>query len=365
MKNRLEEAAYNIFFEIWPILIPVFLLAVGLLPQHSEAAEASIITADAIPKTAPTAERWGFSYENDVFIPGGRDQDYTYGISFSYTKASLLSSASHAPLDTINKILPLTDKAHNGGIEVGFYGFTPEDIEHQGPNHNDRPFSSLVYLNTSTEQLSRNKTSVIRTQLTYGILGLNLVGRVQSKTHELINGDTPNGWQHQVSNGGEPTLRYALSRQSLINQNRGRTEWRQTQAVSVGYITEASWGLSFRTGRLNSQWHTFSPELASYAESSANIHKSCNEWFFWGGISVKARAYNVFLQGQFKNSEVTYGGSELNHLILEGWLGFTKVFSNGYYASYGIRGHSSEVKAGQGNRSVLWGGLLIGKRIQT
>ena len=335
----------------------------ALLSLSLHAQEAPIATPSALPSNSQNSERWGFSYENDLFVPGGRDQDYTYGISVSHSKASLLTAATHAPLDALNRFFRVAEKGHSGGIEAGFYGFTPEDITQTAATHGDRPFSSLVYLSTSAVQLNAPRNTVVRSQLTYGILGLSLVGQVQTKTHEILNGDTPNGWNHQISEGGEPTLRYSVSRQRLLNNNVTHTEWRQTQAISVGYITEASWGLSFRSGNLNSQWHTFNPELASYAESSANIHKSCNEWFFWGGVSVKARAYNVFLQGQFKNSAVTYGSNELNHIIIEGWLGFTKAFSNGYYASYGLRGHTSEVKAGAGDRSVLWGGLLMGKRL--
>ena len=342
----------------------ITLLLTAWLPLFALAQEANINTPSSLPSATQNAERWGFSYENDLFVPGGRDQDYTYGISLSYSKASLLAAASHTPLDHLNRLFHVTEKGHNGGIEVGFYGFTPEDITQPSPTPGDRPFSSLVYLSTSAVQLNNHRDTVIRSQLTYGILGLGLVGQVQTKTHELINGDIPKGWDNQISEGGEPTLRYSVSRQKLLNSTITHTEWRQTQTISIGYITEASWGLSFRTGNLNSQWHTFNPELASYAESSANIHKSCNEWFFWGGVSVKARAYNVFLQGQFKSSAVTYSSDELNHLIVEGWLGFTKAFANGYYASYGLRGHTSEVKTGVGNRSVLWGGFLVGKRLE-
>ncbi|WP_082378751.1 lipid A deacylase LpxR family protein [Marinagarivorans algicola] len=338
-----------------------------VLSHTAQAQEARIATPEALPTQMPTdTARWGFTYENDLFVPIGRDQDYTYGLSFSYAKPSLLKRNSHTPLAWFNRQVGLdgaNKKGDCGGVEFGLYGFTPENITQSAPNHDDRPFASLVYMSTNMQKMSADGRGLLRTQLTYGILGLQAVGQVQRTTHDILNGDTPGGWDHQISSGSEPTLRYLVSRQRLLKVGTPNTEFRQTQTASVGYITEASWGLSFRTGKINSQWQTFSPEIASYAESSASINRSHSEWFFWGGATVKARAYNVFLQGQFRDSVVTYGGSELHHVIVEGWLGFTKAFASGYYVSYSVRGHSSEVKDGNGDRAVVWGGLLVGKRV--
>jgi hypothetical protein len=86
-----------------------------------------------------------------------------------------------------------------------------------------------------------------------------------------------------------------------------------------------------------------------------------SEHYFWTGISLKARAYNAFLQGQFKDSEVTYDSDELNHGIVEAWVGYTVALAEGYSFTYSIRGHTSELKQGVGDRNVLWGGLQITK----
>ena len=44
-------------------------------------------------------------------------------------------------------------------------------------------------------------------------------------------------------------------------------------------------------------------------------------------------------------------------------LGYTLTFSDGYSISYAVRGHTSELKQGNGNRTVVWGGLLLSKTI--
>ena len=74
-----------------------------------------------------------------------------------------------------------------------------------------------------------------------------------------------------------------------------------------------------------------------------------------------ARGYNVFLQGQFRDSEVTYDSDQLNHMIVEAWLGYTQSFASGWRLSYVLRGHTSEVREGAADRNLLWGGLIIAR----
>lgn len=344
----------------WGRIIRVLVVSVAAMAPWVFAEEGRIWQGEPAAKIG---ERWAFAYENDFLVPGTRDQDYTYGLSLSLAKNELVAAQSHSPLIMIDRLLGSKGKAYCGGIEFGLYGFTPEDIESDVLNIRDRPFASLVYISTSIEHHNAEQTEVRRSQITYGILGLGWVGQLQEATHALLDGDKPKGWDQQVAEGGEFTLRYNWSRQRLLNAGNSRTEWRLTQQVSLGYITETSLGVSFRSGQLNSVWHNFSPELASYAEASANTQRSREEWFFWGGAAVKARAYNAFLQGQFRHSAHTFDGGDLNHWIGEAWFGITRAWNNGIYASYGVRGHTSEVKSGVANRNVIWGGLLLGKRV--
>jgi len=48
-------------------------------------------------------------------------------------------------------------------------------------------------------------------------------------------------------------------------------------------------------------------------------------------------------------------------LVADAWLGVTKQFDTGWRLSYLLRGQSSEVKVGNADRSVVWGGLIISK----
>lgn len=318
----------------------------------------------------PTSS-WAFAFDNDVLVPGHRDQDYTYGLNFTQTGANAHAAnlALNKPLIAIDKWIGF-DHASLGtqesfSREIGAFGFTPEDITVREANTNDRPYASLVYLSSSREQVDLVDNVAWKSTLTVGLLGLGLVGELQNIAHQGTNGKEAQGWDNQISEGGELTGRYVIARQKYFDSLSENVEVKSTVQASVGYLTEASWSLSMRTGRIHSPWSSFNPELASYGEKSSysSNAKSVSERYFWAGVAVKARAYNAFLQGQFRDSAVSYEHSELNPLLVEAWAGYTFAFKQGYRISYVLRGHSSEIQKGAGDRNLLWGGIIIARSI--
>lgn len=320
--------------------------------------------------TKPTSS-WAFAFDNDVLVPGHRDQDYTYGLNFTQTGASArtASLALNKPLVAIDGWIGFEHASlstqETFSREIGAFGFTPEDITVSGANINDRPYASLVYLSSSREQVDLVDNVAWKSTLTVGVLGLGLVGELQNIAHQGTNGKTAQGWDNQISEGGELTGRYVIARQKYFDSFSENIEVKSTVQASVGYLTEASWSLSMRTGRIHSPWSSFNPELASYGEKSSysSNAKSVNERYFWAGVAVKARAYNAFLQGQFRESAVTYEHHQLNPLLVEAWAGYTFAFKQGYRVSYVLRGHSSEIEEGAGDRNLLWGGIIIARSI--
>jgi hypothetical protein len=79
-------------------------------------------------------------------------------------------------------------------------------------------------------------------------------------------------------------------------------------------------------------------------------------------VKLRARLYNSFLQGQFRDSDVTYSSSELNHLLLEAWVGVTTVLENDLSVSYTIRHQTEELETGRGARGFTWGSLSVTQR---
>ncbi|PUA29437.1 MAG: hypothetical protein B0W54_02290 [Cellvibrio sp. 79] len=314
---------------------------------------------------------WALAFDNDVLVPGGRDQDYTYGINFTQTgdDARTAFISLNKPLIGLDKWLGNEHKSlglqETFSREIGAFGFTPEDISIYRANPNDRPYASLIYLSSSREQIDLVDNIAWKSTLTIGALGLGLVGGLQDLVHEVTSSEKPQGWDNQISEGGELTGRYVLARQKYLDNTSDNTEVKSTVQASVGYLTEASWSLSFRSGRIHSPWSSFNPELASYGEKSSysSNAKPVNERYFWAGIALKARAYNALVQGQFRASPVTYDHGELNPVLVEAWAGYTFAFKHGYRVSYVLRGHSSEIKKGAGDRNLLWGGIVVARSL--
>jgi hypothetical protein len=358
-------------------LLPGLLLAaagLSLLVSGTALAERDeYADLNAPPKTKNTytdIASWSIAFDNDIFVPGGRDQDYTYGINLTYAgpQAENLWASLHRSLDWINLKLDFDGIGGPGlgasKIEYGLFGFTPEDISLAAANPNDRPYASLVYVSATRETYYPAGKVSWQSTLTVGLLGLSLVGDMQNLVHSAYDGNRAQGWGKQISDGGEPTARYSLARQSLLYRNDSGIEVKSTWQASVGYITEAAWSLSLRAGKIHTPWVSFNPELTSYAEKSVpNSGARVSERYFWTGLSFRYRAYNAFLEGQFRDSAVTWDSDDINHAIVEAWLGYTVAFNNGYSITYSLRGHTSELKHGDADRSVVWGGILISRTI--
>lgn len=362
--------------QLFEILRPALLLAVTvtlLLASRTALAERDeYADLNAPPASSKLVDisSWSIAFDNDVLVPGSRDQDYTYGINFTYAgkQAENQWASLHDSLDWINLKLDLEGFTGSGiaasKIEYGMFGFTPEDISLAFANPDDRPYTSLIYVSSTRESFYPALNVSWQSSLTVGVLGLALVGDVQNLVHSIYNGNRAQGWDNQISDGGEPTARYSLARQALLFKLDPGFEIKSTWQASVGYITETSWSLGLRAGKIHTPWVSFNPELTNYAEKSVpNSLAAISERYFWAGMSLKYRAYNAFLEGQLRDSAVTYERDEINRGIVEAWLGYTVVLSNGYSFTYSLRGHTSELKRGIADRNVIWGGILISRGI--
>ena len=335
--------------------------------QNINAADAETSSLKTQSDSRRSSNSWAFAFDNDLFVPGHRDQDYTYGLNFTQTGDSTRNArlSLNAPLIAMDDLIGFTHKSistrETFSREVGAFGFTPEDITVSEANPNDRPYASLIYLSSSREQVDLVENVAWKSTLTLGALGLGLVGELQNLVHQGTNGKEAQGWSNQISDGGELTGRYVIARQQYFDGPSENVEIKSTVQASVGYLTEASWSWNLRAGKIHSPWSSFNPELASYGEKSSysSTAKPINEHYFWAGVALKARAYNAFLQGQFRNSEVTYNHDQLNAFLVEAWAGYTFSFKQGYRISYVLRGHSSEINEGAGDRNLLWGGIII------
>lgn len=311
------------------------------------------------------------STDNDLFAPTQTDQDYTAGVAITYSSNSeafnnSLVSRAVGAIDRglIGRFGLLPNQPQNTSVEFGVYGFTPEEIAAKDIDRDDRPYSSLVYLSTSRSYQAAHGASGWTTSLTVGALGLNLFENGQNAIHKAIGSDKARGWDHQISEGGEPTLRYSAAYHQYLDASEPDSKFKVTYFGSVGYLTEFGAALVFRGGLISSPDNRFNPELMAYGERATGVSASGGrENYFWGGMSVKARAYNAYLQGQFRDSDHELSASELNVLLAEVWGGYTHTLWDGMELSYVLRVQSSEIKSGTGDRTLAWGGLVLSKRL--
>lgn len=324
-------------------------------------------------KEEPYDSGWAFYFDNDALAPGRKDRDYTGG--FSLTLAGRRTTEAWYSIDGLragaDRLLGLD--AHHAGTtitrhsaEVGLTIFTPASLSDAEKQVGDRPYASLVYLASTGVHVQPERDVAFFSTLTLGVLGAPIVGNAQAAFHDALGGSAePVGWEKQISDGGEPTARYSFARveRSWAGTLAGASgETTTTWYASAGYLTELSYGVATRIGELSTPWWSYNPQITQYAEKSVPVVASeggGRERYFWGGFNLKARLYNAFLQGQFRNSEVTFSTDELRPFIVEAWAGYTFASAQGWRVSYVLRAQSSEVRDGPADRTQIWGGVVL------
>ena len=352
-------------------------------PAKAPMLVASLLEDEKRPNSTPlpgiqgplAPSSWAFYTDNDVLLPTASDRDYTGGVSLTYSSPEPTTHvlSMDGILAKVNNIFGLEETADTlFSYEVGMTAFTPDDIEAVEPLQDDRPYASLVYSSNTRQYIRPLQRSSIISSLTIGVLGLDIVGKVQNSIHKQLGAKEARGWDNQISNGGELTFRYSVSKQNIHQSSYtvggNNYEIKTSRKLNVGYLSDVSWSVSGRMGHLRAPWWTFNPQTTEYAEKTApltdtNTVRTQKEFYVWAGMSLHLRAYNALLQGQFKDSVVTYHSDELNRLIGEAWVGVTKEFESGIRFSYFVRGQTEEIKTGKGSRNLVWGGIIVSQTL--
>jgi hypothetical protein len=305
--------------------------------------------------------------DNDLFAGRDRDRDYTGGFAVSISgeaaRDGLLSlDPALAAIDGWTDAPTKNANVHHAR-QLGLMVFTPGDTLARRPVTGDRPYASLIFVaNGRTYVDDRDAWS---SNLTLGVLGLSFASQVHNFVHDAMGTERPRGYDYQISAGGEPTARYTLARHRLwIADPSGSLDVKTTVQGSIGYLTEGSAAISMRVGRFNTSWWSFAPELTDYVApplpaESAQSRSGPGELYFFAGARIKARAYNAFLQGQFRDSAVTYSWDEIEPLVAQAWVGVvTQVFEQ-TQLSYTLNYQSGELREGEGAQSLFWGGVQL------
>lgn len=317
---------------------------------------------------------WLLNLDNDILAE--RDRDYTGGIALTLsgsraTKYLFSLEGVRNWLDDlfgINRLYTKHPHFQLHSVQYGAMLFTPGDITDPAPIFDDRPYGSLFYLsNTALTVAPANDTAWLST-LTFGFLGLNAAEYVQEAIHAVTDSDVANGWDNQISSGGEPTLMYTLSAQHNhfgADRTSSRHELKTAYEANAGFSTDVNASLSWRWGRINTPWWSFNPQHSDYIQLGAPVvagskQADKGELYVWAGTTVKYRFYSSLLQGQFRDSIVKFSSDELEKLLAQLWLGATWEFASNIRGSFFYRVSSKEFK-GPNAHYPVWAGLVISR----
>lgn len=360
--------------------LPVLLLAAAVLLMAGAARaqdDGQAKNGANAPMIAePQSTGWSLYIDNDILTPRPRDRDYTGGLSATLAghRAATWPVSVDALLGRIDKAFGLPPESHEAGIyqmhslQLGMAAFTPGNILINSVTPGDRPYAALVYLANSRLTLDeKNPDTAALTTLTFGVLGLSLVPGAQRIFHRATRSYTPEAWGHQISDGGEPTLRYSYVREHLLasgENDHARYEIKPSFEAAAGFITDASVALSARWGRITTPWWSFSPDRTEYfSQPSAGLAReqvrSGRELYAFVGGKLKVRPYNVFLQGQFLRSDLTYEPDDIRPVMAEAWLGVTGQLSRNDWLSWELRYQTSELRVEPGDRPLVWGRIFL------
>jgi len=303
--------------------------------------------------------------DNDLFAGRNLDRDYTGGmaITLSGTAARDGLLSLDPVLTRIDDLFPSSPAASvRHARQIGLIAFTPNDIITDEAQQADRPYASLLFASNGRVRVDADDRGAWSSSLTVGVLGLHLSESLHNAVHRVVGSEQPQGYEHQISAGGEPTARYMIARHNLWYADpTGRVDVKTTVQGSVGFLTETSAAVSLRVGRFDTPWWSFAPELTDYIAAPTPVESlgAQREVYFFAGARVTARAYNAFLQGQFRDSDVRYSYSEIEPIVAQAWIGVvTQLFTN-TELSYALHYQTAELREGKAARDAFWGGVQL------
>lgn len=303
----------------------------------------------------------GIYLDQDLFVPFyNEDRDYTMGVAVEFFWAK---EKGLYPLDNLvrqaGEWLGINDNKNDivYSFMLGATGFTPDNLSDTQPIYDDRPYSSLVYL--SNKRVQADNKNAVAAELLLGLIGTNLGREAQSFIHSTwrsVAGTAepvePRGWSHQISDGGELTMRLRLANSRLQYSRPGIFDVATTLGLSFGFQTNASVAVAFRFGEIKSQFWSlpYDPvNRGSFVPAGPQ-----NEWYLWTAFRAHAVVYDALLQGQFRTSKVRYTSDQLEPYVYDSAAGLTLGFKDSQL-TFAANVKSSDLK--HTSRRQIWGSI--------
>jgi len=327
----------------------------------------------------PWSSGWSLYVDNDGLLPRGRDEAYTGGVALTLSGRRVTRSpwTPYPLLRTINRWTGIEGLGMSGrhvvrnSVHLGGAAFTPKDVDSRAPVPGDRPYASLLFVSSTRRVVALDDRTGYQSSLALGMLGTNIVPAVANAVHEATGHVEVRGWDNQIADAGEPTANYVLQRYDTIVLHRqpGGGDYQVQTSVggSVGFATHLSAGIGVRWGQFDSPWWAFTPDFAEYISLGTPLSgrlgsvPAGTDYFVWGGIDARYVLYNALLEGQFRESALTYDRDELRSGLLELGLGVTVGdAASGTYLTLALRARTRELRSGDAD-APLWAGIVVSR----
>jgi len=330
---------------------------------------ASIFITVPLVVDAATDRDWGIGLyvDQDLAFPFlNEDRDYTMGLGMEFFWQNkdegiyILDGTAkrigewlglHAERDRIVR-----------SFMLGSVSYTPNNLTDTAPIPDDRPYASLLYL--SNKRVRANPDTAIGIELQAGILGTQLAETTQKWLHGFwrkMRDDNepvdPQGWSHQVSDDGEPTARLRLSYSKLLlKHKRGVFDLATNTTLSLGYQTNVSLGASARMGNINSDFWSLPFDPINRGNFLPSLHG--DEWYLWSAYRARLIGYDALLQGQFRESNLTFKPDQIKRIVHEGAIGLTLAYEP-LQLTFAVNGKSPELGSISETRNHYWGSIYL------
>lgn len=326
----------------------------------------AVHAADCLTAGGPADAGLGVYFDQDMFVPTtNRDRDYTMGIGVEFFQDQGALYLFDNLLGRLGRLAGFDRRCGRvyQSYLLGSLNYTPDDIGNPAPIFDDRPYASLLYL--ANKKVVADDRRALGIEVVVGALGLDIARDVQTALHgwyrDVAGADEPvdpQGWQHQISDGGEPTLRVRVADSRRFAQGR-YWDLAHSWDLNLGFQTNAGVGLSGRVGQLDSPFWSIPYDPIN----RGNFVPAMNgdEWYVWGAAHVRAIAYDALLQGQFRDSEVTVDYDDMRQFVWEAGVGITKGWP-GFQLTFSINAKAGDTQLARAPDEHIWGGLYLSWR---
>ncbi len=305
----------------------------------------------------------GLYFDQDLLVPfSNEDRDYTMGMAVEFFWAK---EKGLYPLDNLvrsaGKWLGMNDSNNDlvYSFMLGSVVYTPDDLSDSLPIFDDRPYSSLIYL--SNKRVLTDHRKALAAEVSIGLLGSNVAEALQTQLHTVYRAASksdepvdPQGWSHQISDGGELTMRLRLSG-SLLQPDfsrMGRWDVTTSYGLSLGYQTNLNVGVAVRAGSIKSSFWSLPFDPVNRGNFLPSAPKQ--EWYVWSAVRSHLIIYDALLQGQFRDSDVQFSSDQVERVVFDGAVGLTMGFEKSQF-TFSVNAKSADLKFM--SRRQVWGGL--------